>query len=153
MDTTKLAVGRGVFMRRGGYGDWGKVVEVTPIGVIVQSDPCYGDELIRFDKHGTACDSSDLDVDRYKNLVLFDGDGDEVPCDSDVNIERVKNIVSQYHENTELIPRAVCGDRRKFRQSFWENFERLKTHSRYSKVPGTEGGPWVLYLNPTAAGF
>jgi hypothetical protein len=147
MDTRKLVVGQDVFMRSGGYGNWGEVVEVTPTGVIVQSDPCYGDELIRFDKHGTACDSSDLDVDRYKNLVLFDGDGNEAPCNSDVDIERVKNIVSQYDEKAELIPRAVCGDTRQFRQLFWENFERLKTHSRYSKIPGTECGPWKLYPN------
>jgi hypothetical protein len=74
MDTRKLVVGQDVFMRSGGYGDWGKVVEVTPTGVIVQSDPCYGDELIRFDKHGTACDSSDIDIDRYKDIALFDYD-------------------------------------------------------------------------------
>jgi hypothetical protein len=74
MDTRKLVVGHDVFMRSGGYGDWGKVVEVTPTGVIVQSDPCYGDELIRFDKHGTACDSSDIDIDRYKDIALFDYD-------------------------------------------------------------------------------
>jgi hypothetical protein len=56
MDTRKLVVGQDVFMRSGGYGDWGKVVEVTPTGVIVQSDPCYRAQLIRFDKNGTACD-------------------------------------------------------------------------------------------------
>ena len=69
IDTRTLVVGQDVFMRSGGYGDWGKVVEVTPTGVIVQSDPSYGDELIRFDKHGTACDSSDIDTDRYKVSV------------------------------------------------------------------------------------
>ena len=62
----------------------------------------------------------------------------EAPCDSDVDIERVKNIVSQYDEKTELIPRAACGDRRKFRQHFWENFEPKK-HSRYSKIPEAVG--------------
>ena len=77
--------------------------------MIAQSDPCYGDELIRFDENGTACDSSDPDADRYKNLALFDGDGNEAPCDRDVDIELVKNIVSQYDEKTEIIPRAACG--------------------------------------------
>ena len=153
MDTTTLAVGQSVFMRSGEVGNWGTVVEVTSTGVIVQSDPCYGDELIRFDETGTAHDSSDLDIERYKNLVLFDGNGDEVLCDSDVDVERVKNIVSQYNENAELIPRAVCGDKREFKQLFWESFERQKTHSRYSKTPGTKSGPWKLYLNPVAAGF
>lgn len=52
-----LVVGRDVFIRSGAYGDWGKVVEVTPTGAIVQSDPCYGAQLIRFDKNGTACDT------------------------------------------------------------------------------------------------
>jgi hypothetical protein len=72
MDTTKLMVGQNVFMRSGEVGDWAVVVEATPTGVIVQSDPAYGDQLIRFDKNGIACDSSDIDVDGYKNLVLFD---------------------------------------------------------------------------------
>lgn len=40
MDTTKLVVGQNVFMRSGEVGNWGTVVEVTPTGVIVQSDPC-----------------------------------------------------------------------------------------------------------------
>jgi hypothetical protein len=145
MDKTKLVVGQEVFMRSGGFGDWGKVVRVMPTGVIVQSDPSYGDELIRFDENGMARDSSDIGVDEYKDLVLFDGDFNEAPCDTDVDIARVKNIVSQYVEGTG-IPRAVCGDRREFRQRFWENFERLKKHSRYSKIPG-HGNPWKLYLN------
>src|ERR1700690_1647228 len=74
MDTTKLEVGWCVFMRSGEAG-WGTVVEVTPAGVIVQSDPAYGDGLIRFDKNGTAYDSSDLDVERYKDLVLYNYEG------------------------------------------------------------------------------
>ncbi len=159
MDMKTLVVGQDVFMRSGEVGDWAKVVKVTPTGVIVQSDPNYGDELIRFDKNGTACDSSDIGIDEYKDIVLFDYDktGYLAPasCDVDVDIESVKAIVSQYDE-TGLIPRATShngGDRRKFRQRFWENFERLKTHSRYSKIPGTNGGPWKLYLNTKDAGF
>lgn len=60
MDTTKLVVGQDVFMRSGRVGNWAKVVKVTPTGVIVESDPVYGSELIRFDENGTACDSSDI---------------------------------------------------------------------------------------------
>ena len=153
MDTSKLVVGQDVFMRSGGYGDWGKVVEVTPTGVIVQSDPSYGDQLIRFDKHGTACDSSDPDVDRYKDIALFDYDRTghlaPAPCDGDIDIDCIKNLVSQYDE-TEIIPRATArsgSNNCEFRQRFWESFERLKKHSRYRKIPGTECGPWKLYPN------
>lgn len=64
MDTKTLVVGQDVFMRSGEVGDWGKIVEVTPTGVIVESDPAYGSELIRFDKNGTACDSRDLSNDK-----------------------------------------------------------------------------------------
>jgi hypothetical protein len=159
MDTTKLVVGQDVFMRSGVYGDWGKVVEVTPAGTIVQSDPCYGDELIRFDKNGTACDSSNIDIDRYKSIVLFQygKTGYLIPasCDSDTDIDRCKSIASQYDE-TEIIPRASAHsgiDNYEFRQRFWENFERLRKHSRYSKIPGTEYGPWKLYLSPKEAGL
>jgi hypothetical protein len=157
VDTKTLVVGQDVFMRSGEVGDWGKVVEVTPTGVIVQSDPNYGDQLIRFDKNGIACDSSDIDVDGYKGIVLFDYDktGYLAPasCDVDVDIESVKAIVSQYDE-TGLIPTATFGsDKLKFRQRFWENFERLKTHSRYSKIRGTSSGPWKLYFNFQDAGF
>jgi hypothetical protein len=143
MDTTKLEVGWYVFMRSG-EADWCTVVEVTPAGVIVQSDPAYGDELIRFDKNGTACDSSDLDVERYKDLVLYD---EGKPMRDVVDIERVKAVVSQYVEGRDIIPRAV-NDKRNFRQRFWENFERLKKHSRYSKIPSGSVGPWRLYLSP-----
>jgi hypothetical protein len=124
MDTKTLVVGQDVFMRSGQVGDWGKVVEVTPTGVIVQSDPRYGDQLIRFDRNGIACDSSDIDVARYKDIVLFDYDKTGylalVPCDIDV--ERVKAVESRYVEGTS-IGRATCGgDRCEFRQRFWENF-------------------------------
>jgi hypothetical protein len=54
MDTTKLVVGQDVFMRSGEVGNWAKVIEVTPTGVIVESDPVYGSELLRFDENGTA---------------------------------------------------------------------------------------------------
>jgi hypothetical protein len=65
MDITKtLVVGQNVFMRSGQVGNWAKVVKITPTGVIVESDPVYGAELIRFDKNGTACDSSDLCNDK-----------------------------------------------------------------------------------------
>src|ERR1700741_1738567 len=131
MDIKKLVVGQNVFMRSGPYGDWGVVVEVTPLGAIVQSDPCYGDELIRFDKDGTASDSSDVDVDRYKDIALFRYDRTgylaPAPCDRDIDIDRLKNIVSQYDE-TEIIPRATAHsgfDNYEFRQRFWESFERL----------------------------
>jgi hypothetical protein len=159
MDTKTLVVGQAVFMRSGQVGDWAKVVKVTPTGVIVQSDPAYGDELIRFDNNGTAVDSSDIGVDEYKDIGLFDYDktGYLAPasCDVDVDIESVKAIASQYDE-TRLTPRATShngGDRRKFRQCFWESFECLKKHSRYSKIPGTSSGPWKLYLNTKEAGF
>src|ERR1019366_3951275 len=167
MDTKTLVVGQNVFMRSEEGGNWGKVVEVTPTGVIVQSDPNYGEELIRFDENGTACDSSDIDVDGYKDVVLYDYDKTgylaPAPCDLDVDIARVKAVVSQ-HDETELTPRATSlnsyngGDRRKFRQRFWENFERLKKHSRYSKIPGTNSGPgsagpWKLYYDTKDAGF
>lgn len=153
IDTRKLVVGQDVFMRSGGYGDWGKVVEVMPTGVIVQSDPSYGDELIRFDKHATACDSSDIDIDRYKDIELFRYDRTgylaPAPCDRGIDIDRLKNVVSE-HDETEIIPRASAGsgiDNYEFRQRFWESFERLKRHSRYRKIPGTECGPWKLYLH------
>jgi hypothetical protein len=119
MDTTKLVVGQGLYMRSGEVGDWGKVIEVTSTGVIVQSDPAYGDELVRFDKDGIACDSSDIDVDGYKDIVLFDYDA------------------------TGYLAPASHG----FKQYFWENFERLKKHSEYRKIPGTSSGPWKLYPN------
>ena len=70
MDTTWLGVGQDVYMRSGGIGDWAKVVKVTRTwwgrrtGVIVESDPAYKSELIRFDRDGVACDSSDLCNDR-----------------------------------------------------------------------------------------
>jgi hypothetical protein len=91
MDTKTLVVGQDVFMRSGQVGNWAKVVKITPTGVIVESDPVYGAELIRFDKNGTACDSSD--------------------------------ICNHY--------------------GAW----------RDSKIPGTNGGPWKLYLNTKDAGF
>jgi hypothetical protein len=153
MDTSKLIGGQDVFMRSGGYGDWGRVVEVRPTGVIVQSDPCYGDQLIRFDKHGMACDSSDIDMERYKDIALFDYDSTgylaPAPRDRDIDIDRLKNIVSQYDE-TEIIPRASAHSgigNYEFRQRFWESFECLKKHTRYRKIPGTECGPWKLYPN------
>ena len=148
-------------MRSGEVGDWGKVVKVTPTGVIVQSDPAYGDELIRFDKNGVACDSSDIGVEEYTDIPLYDYDktGYLAPasCDVPVDVDRVKAIVSQYDERG-LIPcasslRLKGGDSREFRQRFWENFERLKKHSRYSKIPGTSAGPWKLYLHAHDAGF
>lgn len=146
MDTTKLEVGWYVFMRSGEAG-WGTVVEVTSTGVIVQYDPAYGDGLIRFDKNGTACDSSDLDVERYKDLVLYNYNGK--PMRDVVDIERVKAVVSQYVEGRDIIPRAEGGDMRKFRQHFWENFERVKKCSEYnSKIPSGSVGPWRLYLSP-----
>jgi hypothetical protein len=74
MDTKTLVVGQDVFMRSGGFGDWATVAKVIPTGVVVQSDPAYGDELIRFDENGTACDSSDIGVGEYKDIVLFDYD-------------------------------------------------------------------------------
>lgn len=64
MDTKTLAVGSVVFMLSGRVGNWATVVEVTPTGVIVESDPAYGSELIRFDENGVACDSSDLCNDK-----------------------------------------------------------------------------------------
>jgi hypothetical protein len=60
MDTTTLMVGQDVFIRSGRVGNWAKVVKVTPTGVIVESDPVYGAELIRFDENGVAVDSSDI---------------------------------------------------------------------------------------------
>jgi hypothetical protein len=157
MDTTKLVVGQDVFMRSGEVGDWAKVVNVTPTGVIVQSDPAYGDELIRFDNNGTAVDSSDIGLDEYKDIVLFDHDKTgylaPVPCDIPVDVERVKAVVSYDHTRYESSAMAYNGKRSMFRQSFWESFERLKKHSRYSKIPGTTSGPWKLYLNAHDAGF
>jgi hypothetical protein len=148
-DTTKLAVGQDVYMRSGHFGNWAKVVKVTPTGVIVQFEPCYGDELIRFDKHGIACDSSDIGVDEYKDIPLFDYDktGYLAPasCDVDVDIERVKAFVARYDEVRRPRLSNDGGYRSKFRQKFWENFECLKKHSRYSKIPGTDAGPWKLY--------
>ena len=159
MDTKTLVVGQDVFMRSGEFGDWGKVVEVTPTGVIVQSEPIYGGELIRFDKNGVACDSSDIGVEEYKDIPLYDNDkGGEYLASDDVDIERVKAIVSQYVE-AKIISRATSANsynvdgRAKFRQRFWENFERLKKlcffirRGRYSKIPGTSAGPWKLYLH------
>ena len=153
MDTRRLVVGQDVFMRSGKYGDWGKVVEVTSTGVIVQSDPSYGDELIRFDKDGTACDSSDIDIERYKDIVLFRYDRTgylaPAPCDKGIDLNRLKHIVSQYDE-AKMIPRASAHndiDNCEFRQRFWESFECLKKHSRYRKIHGSECGPSNLHLH------
>jgi hypothetical protein len=64
MDLKTLVVGQDVYMVSGRYGNKGKVVEVTPSSVIVQLALAHGpiDEptLIRFDKRGRACDSSDI---------------------------------------------------------------------------------------------
>ncbi len=54
MDATKLVVGQEVSMSSGIYGCKGKVVEVTPEGVVVQDD--YSGGLIRFDKKGKGLD-------------------------------------------------------------------------------------------------
>jgi hypothetical protein len=142
MDTSKLMMGQGVFMLSGATGDWGNIVEITPTGVIVQSE--VGQELIRFDNNGTACDSSDIHVDRYKDIVLY---LENTPMYDVVDVEKVKAVVSQFNEERDTIPRATCGDSRKFRQHFWENFERLKSISRYDEISGTEYGPWKLYWN------
>jgi hypothetical protein len=153
LDTSKLVVGQNVFMRSGEVGDWARVVKVTPTGVIVQSDPAYGDELIRFDKNGVACDSSDIGVEEYKDIPLYDNDkGGEYLASDDVDIERVKDVVSQYVEEGKVIPRATSanpynvGGRARLRQRFWENFERLKKHSRYGKILSASAGPAKLYL-------
>jgi hypothetical protein len=96
MDIKTLVVGQNVFMRSGEYGDWGKVVEITPTGAVVQSifeEPTLhwppNERMIRFDNKGIACESCD-----YKGGFV---------------------------EGT--------------------------------KIPGTESGPWELYLNPLEAGF
>jgi hypothetical protein len=154
MDTTKLKVGQSVFLHDSTGCTWATVISVTPEGVIVETEPCYGDQLIRFDKNGTACDSSDIDVDRYKNVVLFRYGKTEylvpAPCDRDFDIDRCRNVVAQYNE-TEIIPRAALHsdiDNYEFRQRFWENFERLKKHSKYSRCSKLK-----LYLSPIGAGI
>lgn len=50
MDTKTLVIGQDVFLRSQLCCDWGKVIEITTVGVIVESDPHYGAELIQFDK-------------------------------------------------------------------------------------------------------
>jgi hypothetical protein len=66
VDTKRLVVGQYVNLVSGCYRKGGKVVEVTSSGVIVQlalfEGPIRpeGPELIRFDTHGKACDSSDI---------------------------------------------------------------------------------------------
>lgn len=48
-------VGQNVFMRSGGAGGWGKVVEVTPTGVVVEDvEPTSLGQLTHFDKDGTS---------------------------------------------------------------------------------------------------
>jgi hypothetical protein len=48
VDTNKLVVGQDVYMFSGIYGNKGKVVEVTPLGVDVQTT----DGLLHFDTNG-----------------------------------------------------------------------------------------------------
>jgi hypothetical protein len=80
MDTSKLVVGQYVCMVSGVYEKHAKVVEVTPAGAIVQlaffEGPIRpeGPELIRFDKDGKACDSSDI----YKGN-LWGGSDPRIP--------------------------------------------------------------------------
>jgi hypothetical protein len=52
MDVTKLVVGQDVTMLSGCYYCWGKVVEVTPDGVTVQTK----DGLFSFDSKGKSSD-------------------------------------------------------------------------------------------------
>jgi hypothetical protein len=55
LDTTKLAVGKDVFLH--GLGSvWAKVISVTPFGVTVETDPFYGAERRQFDKDGNNAD-------------------------------------------------------------------------------------------------
>jgi hypothetical protein len=75
VDTKTLVVGQDVYMFSGCYVNRGKVVTVTPSGVIVQlalaEGPVRpeGPELIRFDANGKACDSRDV----YKGNMEWDG--------------------------------------------------------------------------------
>jgi hypothetical protein len=109
LDTTKLKVGQDVYMRSGQRGEWGTVVDVTPTGAIVQSDPYLGcDELIRFDKNGVACDSSDIDVRRYKHLVLFRDVKVPAPCDRDFDLDRLDSVVAQAPGVSKLT-RSIAG--------------------------------------------
>ncbi len=80
MDTKTLVVGQDVYMISGCYIKQGKVVKVTPSGVVVQlalaEGPIRpeGNELIRFDTDGKACDSSDI----YKGN-LWGGSDPRIP--------------------------------------------------------------------------
>ena len=54
-------------MISGVYLNKGKVAKVTPLGVEVQT--VFGNELIRFDTNGKACDSSDI----YRGNMEWNG--------------------------------------------------------------------------------
>jgi hypothetical protein len=75
MDTKTLLVGQEVCMVSGVYLKKGKVVKVTPSGVEVQlalaEGPIRseGNELIRFDTNGKACDSRDI----YRGNMEWNG--------------------------------------------------------------------------------
>ena len=64
MDTKTLVVGQDVYLISGVYLNEGKVVKVTPSGVIVKlaraQGPINEPTLIRFDTNGKAYDSSDI---------------------------------------------------------------------------------------------
>src|SRR5215831_7923502 len=56
MDTTKLTVEQDVFVRGTSGSVWAKVISVTPLGATVETEPCYGAELLQFDKDGSIID-------------------------------------------------------------------------------------------------
>jgi hypothetical protein len=62
VDTTKLTVGQDVFLYGTSGGVWGKVVEFTPVGVLVQRDPFYGGDLLPFDRNGSSVDPDGLSL-------------------------------------------------------------------------------------------
>jgi hypothetical protein len=52
VDTTKLVVGQDVFVYGTSGGVWAKVIAVASKGVTVETEPCYGAQLMSFDKDG-----------------------------------------------------------------------------------------------------
>ena len=74
MDTRKLVVGQDVYMVSGGvYANAGKVVKVTPSGMV---EVQVGVNLLRFNNEGKACDSEGKayhEWDAFSSWATFEG--------------------------------------------------------------------------------
>jgi hypothetical protein len=63
-DAKTLVVGQDAFLHGTGGAVWAKVIAVTHFGATVETEPCYGAELIQFDKSGNI-------IGRHSKLRLY----------------------------------------------------------------------------------